>query len=481
MTTVALLIMWLAGFGAVCLFYPGEPLRKNFLLKACLGYGAGAGLTSILYFINLACGAGLQEHAYIIEPVLAIVLLGAAVFVSMRARPAAGKTADSAGTPISAGESSPGRRMRWIFPALLLCVAVLAAGRFSILANANPHGQWDAWGIWNLHARYLYEADEWKGMFEKENSNSHPDYPLLLPASVARVWSYACDRPQSAPILIGLGFGVCTALLMFCAVRASCGAPAAAVACAIVLGSPGLVAQSASQYADIPFAYYLLCAAVLLTQAQAGRERLKFLLAGLMLGLACWLKNEGLLCLAVLSAMMILFGPSVRQWRSSIKAVLLVLVGTLPGLAAAIYYKFALAPDNYLQTSLGGTGLSAKLFDPQRYLKILSSVGVELINQDAWGIAGCAAVLIILLAAFGLRKPPVGPQTVGPRAARPILPAVLLILAGYCAVYLITPFDVDWQLKTSLQRVMLHVWPMAVFAVFYIGAFAEMSSRPPTQ
>ncbi|HYA98054.1 MAG TPA: hypothetical protein VEH49_08165, partial [Methylomirabilota bacterium] len=47
--------------------------------------------------------------------------------------------------------------------------------------------------------------------------------------------------------------------------------------------------------------------------------------------------------------------------------------------------------------------------------------------------------------------------------------ALVLTLAGYFAVYLITPLDLNWHLRFSLGRLFLQVWPSALF-LFFVGA-----------
>ena len=44
--------------------------------------------------------------------------------------------------------------------------------------------------------------------------------------------------------------------------------------------------------------------------------------------------------------------------------------------------------------------------------------------------------------------------------------ALGLTLAGYFAVYLITPYDIHWHLRSSLNRLFLQVWPSAIFLFF---------------
>jgi hypothetical protein len=43
---------------------------------------------------------------------------------------------------------------------------------------------------------------------------------------------------------------------------------------------------------------------------------------------------------------------------------------------------------------------------------------------------------------------------------------LILTLAGYFAVYLITPYDIYWHLRFSLTRLFLQLWPSMIFLFF---------------
>jgi hypothetical protein len=49
-----------------------------------------------------------------------------------------------------------------------------------------------------------------------------------------------------------------------------------------------------------------------------------------------------------------------------------------------------------------------------------------------------------------------------------LLPAgvIGLMLAGYYGIYLTTPLELKAHLATSIDRLILQLWPMAVFAIF---------------
>ncbi len=45
---------------------------------------------------------------------------------------------------------------------------------------------------------------------------------------------------------------------------------------------------------------------------------------------------------------------------------------------------------------------------------------------------------------------------------------VLITALSYYVVYLITPHDLGWHLKTSADRLFMHLWPSWVLLVFLV-------------
>ena len=52
-----------------------------------------------------------------------------------------------------------------------------------------------------------------------------------------------------------------------------------------------------------------------------------------------------------------------------------------------------------------------------------------------------------------------------PSASRRLLTAAALVWLGDAAVYLTTPFDLDWHLRTSIDRLILQAWPLLLLAL----------------
>ena len=166
MTAVSALAMVpsiMIGIAVVQLLMPEYGLAK-ILFKLFLGIGLGFGMTSCLfYFWRLVLPA--QENGYLLFEFLILIFLWIAVI--------------RRGVPASESEES--RKIEydpvtlWVLIAVLAAMVVIAGMSFIAYQQANPHGAYDAWAIWNLHARMLFRGGEsWQNNFSSHLY--HADY-----------------------------------------------------------------------------------------------------------------------------------------------------------------------------------------------------------------------------------------------------------------------------------------------------------------
>jgi len=141
----------------------------------------GVAVPSIVYITWRFSGGSVDAYRTA-DPVLWLIVLTAGTLAVPRrsgARAAAAFGRGTIGLAIVAG---------------LLCVIYLPVVREHL--RATPHGAWDAWAIWNLRARFLAgPGDAWRAAFDDALAWSHTDYPLLLPATVARAGCSIRPRP----------------------------------------------------------------------------------------------------------------------------------------------------------------------------------------------------------------------------------------------------------------------------------------------
>jgi hypothetical protein len=425
------------------------------LASAVLALLAGVGVASLWTFGWLLAGGTLGAGFRIAD---ALLWAGAAAGLGLSWRRRA--------VPRPAGgEGSRGRLdpLAAVAVAVLALAFVLAALRLARVAEWLPHGDYDAWAIWNHRARCAFRwSGGHPGAFEG-CTGAHLEYPLLLPLSVARLWAHAGET-TAAPIALAFTFTLAGAAAVALTAGRIAGALPGAAAGLLVLGTPTYPYWGAVQMADVPLAALLAAGlgSLLLASREAGRARNAYLaLGGLLLGLAAWTKNEGLAAAAIAFAVRLAFA-----WRSGgaraagREAAWLGMGVSLPAAAWLVFHvgiSPAVAPE--LSSQSGGEAL-AKLADAGRWGLVLAQLG----EAFPGGGVGLPLAVICVALLLGAR----------PRAilrSEAVCTAAAMYLV-YVVVFVATPQPLGWHLDTAGLRLALQPWPALVLGL--------LAASPPT-
>jgi hypothetical protein len=250
-----------------------------------------------------------------------------------------------------------------------------------------------------------------------------------------------------------------------------------------LLATPFFIEQGTAQYADVPLSFFFLATVVLLCLFDgepAARRPGVLVLAGLAAGFAAWTKNEGLLFLIAIAVSRLLIfirGPkdagnaTIQTMPSFWITVVPLLAALLPGLLLVAYYKHSIGVPGDLFSD-PATALP-KLLDPARYWVIFAGYVKGFFRFGHWLWIPGTILLVGLAVVFGediriTRQP----------GFRTSVLALTLTLAGYFAVFLITPYDIHWHLRFSMVRLFLQLWPSTVLLTFLMlrGAAPSGSS-----
>lgn len=419
-------------------------------------------------WLSLGVGLGISSSGFFVWSILfypsegyipAEIAFLAALAVALIYRISTKTPAAQAQTRLEAASGLASFSLLHIFFYALLISSLLA---FVFMSMARPHGDWDAWAVWNLRARFIFLGGErWMDGFSVALAWAHPDYPLLLPALVARAWIYAGQNTLIAPVLIAMVFTFATLGLLVSSLGILRDKTQGLIAGIVLMGTPFYLELGASQYADIPLGFFFLATLVLFCLAERLPDSSNswMILAGLMAGFAAWTKNEGLLFLtsAIAARVVVTLGrkrqmPGSRHWIN-------FAIGLLPIFAMIGYLKLQITPLNDPHLTQEWALAIEKLGDPSRYFHIFKSFLLEL-PLFGGSIIHLPTVLIsyaLILGRFNLKESLAFSTGLG---------ILGLMLAGYCFFYLITPYDLDYQVKTSLARLQMQLWPSVVFMFF---------------
>ena len=315
----------------------------------------------------------------------------------------------------------------------------------------------DARSIWFFHGKLIYYAGGLRqdaGWGERALDFSHGNYPKLIPILAASemvrfgYWNEFLPKLALAPLLACYVF----ALLAGPRGLASIGAACVTVMALLAVGAL-LHDGYADAYAALPAAGALMASLRWLRRGDRQDAQHAFVL----LGLALATKEEGRLFAMALAAGLVPFLLSKRVRKFSARLLLApgslatLVLALLPqllwmGRASAWGLRDYLRLDHAALQRMTTRVHSGALGSIVQHLLAPRSPWFDAATSALLGLLGATAA--IKIAAMALTR-------------RVQIASVVCLLAGFvyfvalCFVYLLTPYDLGWQLGSSADRVML--------------------------
>ncbi|MCF8083216.1 MAG: hypothetical protein K9M96_08985 [Deltaproteobacteria bacterium] len=341
---------------------------------------------------------------------------------------------------------------------------ILSAITFICLVVLNPHGGWDACGIWNLRARHIFRSGiNWKEAFSNVLEWTHPDYPLLIPLSTVRIWLYSGrESVVSSAVITGV-FTFATVGMLVCALGVRKDKSQGYLAGLMLLGIPFFIKLGADQYADVPVAFFFLATVILCTLylADDRREPGFLFMGGITGSFAAWTKNEGLMFMVVVPVAFFITRLFLEKRRNVARELTFFTLGALPVLLVLIYFKVMIAPENDLLGVMNFDLIRSRITDLSRY----ATVSFFFLSQ-MWAFWQWNIIPILLLIYLIVMKSLITKRSFT-AGLFPIF-TVLLMGLGYFFVYITMSKDLLWHLDTSFSRLLIQLTPTILFAYFLI-------------
>jgi len=299
----AILILAVLGVPSAVALFP----RSRLPLLIGAGFLLGCGAAVILLFLLSLAGI-----RWSFGPV-GFVLLGwfavSAVLARGALRRAGASLRDVARREPRAAVSPLRRTLEWI-PVVLIIITVLA---HAFYATHQPMVEWDYAADWGLKAKVFFQfrGIDWAFLRHGDYSFMQPDYPLLVPVSIAFVSWVEGTWDDRWSGLLYTGFGLALILILSELLREPIEDRALRRWAVLALTSPALTPWVGLAEGAV-LAYG---GAALLMLARGVREDPAWLRGGaVLLGLAMWAKNEGsALFLAVVPAMFLTAPPRLKN------------------------------------------------------------------------------------------------------------------------------------------------------------------------
>jgi len=437
-------ISFLIGFLLIRLIL-GEKTKISFFLHCALALGLGLGISADLtFFLLLTCGQFSQIGLLAIN-ILMLLLLAALNFFYVP----------------KASRLQPVEKIKHeiTFHITTAICWIIAAIIIGILSQQFPFGGWDAWGLYNMKAKFIiYGETHWTDL-TRLHAHTQPSYPLLLPLINAWIFSVFQKNIIEVASMTGVIFSFSCGLLLYAGLSMLIKRPVAVIAALLLTTTPSYIFWSTTQYADVLLAYYLLASTILLILTLRTREYRIALLAGLFWGMMPFAKNEGLVLLflfIVITSGFFLADKAYDRKKSLSLIKNLIIGAAITGLAT-IVFKIFLAPAtrevlyNPLAYKLKYCNIQGFLTTTKFYAVTMMSPGwiltwslialITIANLKKWFLVKESRVLVLILAGF----------------------AISLLY-----VYLTTAhFDLTWRLECTASRILLYLLPSILFLSFY--------------
>lgn len=384
----------------------------------------------------------------------------------MRLRPSRDAPRDAPPVGPSVTEPRSPDVFMWVAGALIV-LGVAAAAATLVTRGAL----WDGWVIWQLKARAFHHDGDMRILRDAAYAVSHPEYPILVPLHTWWLYEHIGTSAEKVAQVGGLLFYLDLLGLMYGLARLALSSVGGIVACALAAAQPLAIVHAVSGYADVPFAAMMLGAVGCLTAKRPVAVSWRVgLAAGAFLGGAMLCKSEGGLLLVVVAAIATArYVSSVfrsGKWadetrrlavEASIACVVAVALSSPWFMLRSRYGAVSdLATGRYaVVDALGPTDSGAPPRGTPRRAALIAGTMLRQAAHvgpwmPAWGLVWLLPMLALIRGSW--RRQPAGL----------ILGVLILQGMAYAAAYMLTPHPVRWHLSTSLDRLMLHLAPLAL-------------------
>lgn len=353
--------------------------------------------------------------------------------------------------------------MGW--PEIVLLLIILSQVFYAFLFGALlPIRGWDALQTWAYKGKVFFYDMGISYDFMKDPSN-HSDYPLLIPLTFSWIYtSMGQVNEELVRMIYPLQYVSMLALFYF-AIRRVALKRVSLLFTTLLSMTPvimvhtsgfivrigGLHSTDLAGYADLALSIFFLGAGTFLYLYISELNSAYLIMTVLFLTMGAWTKNEGLVFLlmgGILITVSLVIGKRIKY--GAILAVWgFIWVVTLPWLFYKMHFHISSEYTPNMNTTTVQNNLSRLPYIIRMFFYVLFR-DADLYNYTWYGYV--ISSLINIRESF--RNPLLS------------LHALLLVqFAAYIFIYLISPLEIEFHLRTSIDRVIIHLTPLAMMVM----------------
>jgi hypothetical protein len=440
----------LAGAGLMALFDKGKQrlFAENWIPS---GLALGLGLQSTVLALALLCSRRLEYGWPWAAEGLAVAGLVVAMVALKRPRLGGLQCASLLGRASRATSVEACCLGALLF---LLWLAMGDALRYPIMG-------YDGMAIWNFKAKILFrEGTPWTDAFtDPFRVHYHRNYPLLFPLALTTLYRAmgVVDEHAVKALYFALFLGMvaaCHGRLVARTGKPTVGVLAALLTAGLPLWQFADHGVFSSGYADLAMTLPSFLALAELDDWWRSGERSSLARAAIFAGLCLQTKNEGLLLLAAMlgaGALQAAAFKRHRNWRTLAALSAFAAAALVVALPSVLVTRQL--PNFYDEDYVGMLRADRVSVVIARLPSVFANFKEIALDREAWGRFW---LLYPIVAVLGL-----------PRRLREgnafADAAIFMFLACVLAVFSLTTLHVDFHMKTALPRLLMQIYPFAVY------------------
>jgi hypothetical protein len=414
--------------------------RPFYLLeRLSIAYGLGLGFVSIemllFYFLKIEFSI-----FAIIAPWMVLFVLNSVLQI---------KCGVKAGTERLAETKNGAYKWLKIFLACGISFEILYAFFRAIIA---PMESYDAIAIYAIKSKIFYLARSIPADFFTRIASffPHPDYPLNIPLSETLCYLFLGSLNDQLVKVIFPFYFVGILVILYFAIKRFAGQAYALLFTFLLATIPQFNEFATNGYVDLILAYYYFISMLFLFTWFQEQDTKFLVISAVMVALAGWTKNEGLMYCGINIILLFIFSALSRKKQILYPLIYAVIIAAV--LMPWLWIKASTGMFNN-DIELGGAHSFnlARMF--RRVMPTLYVFQKQFFGLKKWNILWPTAFVILV---FNYKSAFIGNR-------KYLALSLLFTVSGYVFIYLTSPLDIDFFVSKTWNRFLIHMVPIVIY------------------